>query len=96
MCDNPRKNMEICLKQIAKTNPQIIFTSSGEGMRKNCVILALHKDYRDYVGFLTNVRAQCKGIKDAFDSFLVPTTKDQILDFANPVLHLTKKSSKRS
>lgn len=95
MCDSPKRSMEACLRHMAKTNPQIIFTSSGEGMRKNCVILAIHRDYRDYVDFLTGVREQCKGINASFDTFLAPTTKDQNLEFANPVLHLMKKSPKK-
>jgi DNA-binding Lrp family transcriptional regulator len=89
-CSNPKKDTEFCLKQMTKTNPKILFISSGEGMGKNCLIVAIHKDYRDYVEFINNIRLQCKGIRDAFESFLAPTTREHVLDFANPVTNLIK------
>jgi len=89
-CHNPRKVVELCLKQIVKTDPKVLFRASGEGMGKTCLIVALHKDYRDYVNFLANIRAQCKGIKSHFDSFVAPTTREHVLDFATPVTHLIK------
>ncbi|NIM46885.1 MAG: winged helix-turn-helix transcriptional regulator [Candidatus Aenigmarchaeota archaeon] len=90
-CDNPKIDIETCLKQIVKTNPQVLFRTSGEGMGKTCLIVALHTNYRNYVNFLANIRAQCKGIKAHFDSFVASTTKDHVLDFANPVTHLIDK-----
>jgi DNA-binding Lrp family transcriptional regulator len=87
-CSNPKKDTELCLKQMAKANPKILFISSGEGMGKNCLIVAIHRDYRDYVDFINNIRLQCKGIRDAFDSFLAPTTREHVLDFASPVTSL--------
>jgi len=83
--------MEVCLRQITKVNPKILFRSSGEGIGKNCLIVGLHKNYRDYVDFLTSIRERCKGVKTDFDSFLAPTTKEHVLDFATPVTHLIKK-----
>jgi len=90
-CDNPKMDVETCLKQIVKTNPQVLFITSGEGMGKTCLIVALHTDYRNYVNFLTTTRAQCKGIKAHFDSFVAPTTREHVLDFSSPVTHLIKK-----
>ena len=90
-CDNPKINIETCLDHIVKNNPQILFRTSGEGMGKTCLIVALHKSYRGYVSFLTNVRAYCKGIKAHFDSFVAPTTREHVLDFSSPVTHLIKK-----
>ena len=89
-CTNPKKDTALCLRQMTKTNPKILFISSGEGMGKNCLIVAIHKDYRDYVDFINNVRIHCKGVKDAFESFLAPTTRDHVLDFANPTIALIK------
>lgn len=89
-CDNPKKDVETCLKIISKNDPKILFTSSGEGIGKSCLIVGLHKNFKDYVDFLTNVRLQCKGIKKEFDSFLAPTSKDHLLDFSTPVTHLLK------
>jgi DNA-binding Lrp family transcriptional regulator len=87
-CENPKKDMDVCLKQMAKSNKKTIFISSGEGLRKNCIVVALHKDYRDYVDFLTAIRLQCK---NDFESFLVPTTRDHTLDFSTAVINLLKK-----
>ena len=91
-CEIPKKDLELCLKQMSKNNPKITFSSSGEGMGKNCLIVAFHKDYRDYVEFLTSVRAKCKSIKAVFDSFLVPTSKEHMIDFVNPVTSIIKGS----
>jgi len=92
-CTNPKKDTALCLKQMAKANPKILFISSGEGMGKNCLIVAIHKDYRDYVDFINNIRIQCKGVKDVFESFLAPTTRDHVLDFAGPTTSLIKEKS---
>jgi len=94
-CDNPKKDVKSCLERMSKANPKICFTASGEGIGKTCLIIALHKNYRDYVSFLTNVRAQvrthCKDVKAEFDSFLAPTSKNHLLDFTTPVTQLIKK-----
>ena len=90
-CHNPKKDIDVCLRQIVKTDPRVLFRASGEGMGKTCLIVALHKTYRGYTNFLTNLRTQCKGSKSHFDSFVAPTTKDHVLDFSNPVTHLLKR-----
>ena len=92
-CDNPKKDVELCLKQMAKANPKTLFISAGEGMRKNCLVVALHNDYRDYVDFITSMRLKCSGMRTDFDSFIVPTTRDHVLNFATPVLHLLKEKN---
>ncbi len=98
-CDNPKKNIKTCLEQMIKTNPKVLFAVSGEGMGKTCLIIALNKNYKDYVDFLTNIREQvrihCKGAKVEFDSFLAPTSKDHFLDFATPVTHLIKEREQK-
>jgi DNA-binding Lrp family transcriptional regulator len=94
-CENPKKVMDFCLRGIVKKNPKILFRSTGEGMKKNCIIVGLHKDFRDFVDFITNIRSQCKSSKNDFESFIVPTTRDHVLDFATPVLALLKKDKKQ-
>lgn len=93
-CDNPKKDIRTCLERMSKANPRILFAASGEGIGKTCLIIALHKNYRDYVSFLTNIRAQvrtyCKDAKVEFDSFLAPTSKNHLLDFTTPVTQLMK------
>jgi len=89
-CSHPKKDTEVFLRRMAKANPKVLFISSGEGMGKNCLMVAIHKDYRDYVEFINSIRLQCKDNKDMFDSFLAPTTREHVLDFANPVTNLIK------
>lgn len=89
-CHNQKKDIDVCLRQIIKTDPRVLFRASGEGMGKTCLIVALHKDYRGYVQFLSNMRSQCRGVKTHFDSFVAPTTKEHVLDFATPVTHLLR------
>jgi len=90
-CEDPKKDIEICLRQISKSDPKITFTTTGGGMGKNCLIIAFHKNYRDYIGFLTNIRSQCKGTKTHFDSFLSATSKQDFLNFGVPVANLIKR-----
>ena len=95
-CNDPRENMEVCLKKMIKKEPKITFTAFGEGMGKNCLIVAFHKGYRDYVNFLTSIREECRGVKHELDSFLVPTLKDHVLDFSKPITSLTLKEKKKT
>jgi len=95
-CDKPQKDIELCLKQMTKNEPKITFTTSGQGMGKNCLIVAFHKDYRDYEFFLENIRARCKSIKAEIDGFLASTTKGHFLDFATPITDLIKQKKKTS
>ena len=90
ICDSTKKQIDLCLKQLEKTNPRVAFAASGEGMGKNCLVVAFHKDYRDYVSFLSDLRAKCKGAKSHVDSFVTPTSKDHVLNFGVPIADLLK------
>lgn len=92
-CASSKRNTELCFKQMLKNEPRIAFISIGEGMGKTCVIIGFHRDYKDYVNFLSNIRAQCKSVEKDFESFLAPTSKDQNLDFENPVISILKDSN---
>jgi len=94
-CEHAKSEVDDCLRKLTKVNPQILFRSSGEGMRKNCIIVGLHKDYRDYVKFLRDIRSSFKGVKNDFESFIVPTTREHVLDFATPVVALLKENTKK-
>ncbi|NIO44360.1 MAG: winged helix-turn-helix transcriptional regulator, partial [Candidatus Aenigmarchaeota archaeon] len=84
-CETPKKDIRECLEKMTKTSPRILFTASGEGMGKTCIIVGLHHNYRDYTDFLKTLREEvkiyCKGVKVEFDSFLAPTSKDHFLNF---------------
>ncbi len=89
-CETSKKHMETCLKLLKETYPEIAFAASGEGMGKNCLIIAFHKIYKDYIDFIANIRTKCKGVKAFHESFLVPISKDHFLDFTTPIKELMK------
>lgn len=90
-CTKSKTEMEKCLQKISDNNPEIIFKSLGRGMEKDCLLVAFHRNYKDYIDFLTRIKTQCNNSDSNFDSFLAPTTKDHTLDFSKPLLKLFKK-----
>jgi DNA-binding Lrp family transcriptional regulator len=72
-CDRSKKDHIECMEKLAEKNPRIIFASDGEGMGKSCMIVSLHKDFSEHVKFMGDFRLWCKGIKDAAESFLIPS-----------------------
>ena len=90
-CESSKKQMETCLKLLKETYPQIALAASGEGMGKNCLVIAFHNIYKDYVDFITNIRTKCKSVKAFHESFLVSIPKDNFLDFSSPVKELIKR-----
>jgi DNA-binding Lrp family transcriptional regulator len=72
-CGRSREEMKKCIEKLAEKNPRIIFAAEGEGMGKSCIIATLHEDFSDHIKFVREFRSWCKGIKDASDSFLIPS-----------------------
>lgn len=72
-CARPRQVILKCMEKLAEKNPRIIFAGEGEGMGKSCMIVSLHRDFTEYTKFIREFRSWCKGIKDASESFLIPT-----------------------
>ena len=45
-------------KKVTMSKPNIIFASSGHGMRKDAVMISLHKNYTDFSKFLRDLRLE--------------------------------------
>ncbi len=72
-CTHSRTEMDSCLEKMVERFPRIIFAAEGEGMGKNCVFIAINKDFNDYADFMKEFRLNCKGIREEIESFLSPT-----------------------
>ena len=59
------------LTKLMMARPNVIFSSIGEGMGKNGIIISFHKSYPDFSKFISNLRAEGKDIIDDLDSMLV-------------------------
>ena len=59
------------LKKLMMTRPNVIFSSKGEGMGKNGIIISFHKSYPEFSKFISNLRAEGKDMIDDLDSMLV-------------------------
>jgi len=57
-------------KWIAK-NKNIVFSGSGEGIGKNCVVASLHRDFTDYTRFVSEFRKEWQRNIIDVDSFIV-------------------------
>lgn len=79
-CTRPKKVILGCIEKFTEKNPRIIFAGDGEGLGKTCMFMSVHRDFSDFTRFKREFRSWCAGIKDASESFLIPT-KDSFLFF---------------
>ena len=59
------------LTKLMMARPNVIFSSLGDGMGKNGVIISFHRSYPEFSSFISNLRAEGNGMIDDFDSMLV-------------------------
>ena len=59
------------LTKLMMAKPNVIFSSIGEGMGKNGIIISFHKSYPDFSNFISNLRAEGNAIIDDLDSMFV-------------------------
>ena len=61
--------------------PEVIFTSSGRGLGMGIVVVSVHKDYSNYVKFITKLRQEWGNYLSQFDSFNVSLKSDIVTPF---------------
>jgi DNA-binding Lrp family transcriptional regulator len=59
------------LEKVTMARPNIIFTSSGQGMGKNSVMISLHKNYTDFSKFLRDLRSEFGDNLRDYDTMLI-------------------------
>jgi len=59
------------LKKLMMAKPNVIFSSIGEGMGKNGIIISFHRSYPDFSNFISNLRTEGNDIIDDLDSMLI-------------------------
>lgn len=66
-------------KSFLSKHPNIIFVSTGRGLRMDRMFISLHKDYADYAKFMRELKGEWwKSMKEV-DSFIVSLKSDNIL-----------------
>ncbi len=94
-CTRPKKDIITCMEKFAEKNSRIIYAGGGEGMGKSCMIVSLHRDFTGYTKFSREFRSWCEGIKDAAESFLIPTKDSfQTFDLRRTIQDLLKERRK--
>ena len=66
-------------RECTMNNPNIIFASCGEGMGMNSITISLHKDYSDFLKFLTSIRTYWADHLKDMQSFVVSLKRDEPL-----------------
>jgi len=94
-CNRSKKDIIKCLGALSDKYPRIIFTGEGEGMGNTCMVVSLHKDFNDFTKFKGEFRSWCKGIKDAIESFLIPSNSFQTFNLSKTVESLIKEENKK-
>jgi DNA-binding Lrp family transcriptional regulator len=62
-------------KMFLSQHPNVIFASSGQGLRKGRVVITFHKDYSDYYQFINQARSEWAGLVD-LESFIISLETD--------------------
>jgi len=94
-CNRSKKDILECLETVSNRYPRIIYAGEGEGMGKTCMLISLHKDFSDYTKFKGECRLLCESIKNATESFLIPSNSFQTFDLGKPVENMLKEEKKR-
>lgn len=58
--------------------PNVIFASTGRGLRKNAVWISLHKDYSCYANYLRDIELQWGKYINEVDNFVISIKSDRL------------------
>ena len=72
--ENERVNK---LEEFFSNHPNVVFASSGQGLKKNNMMMSFHKDYSDYSEFMSQARAEWAGLVE-LESFIISLKADLI------------------
>jgi len=66
------------IDDFVKKHSQLIFAASGAGLGADRVLVSVHKNYADYVGFMGEFRSEWTDFITVVGSFLISLTSDDI------------------
>ena len=52
-------------------NPNVIFVASANGMGRNGVMISLHRNYSDFVRFMSDLKSESMGYMENVDNMLI-------------------------
>jgi DNA-binding Lrp family transcriptional regulator len=76
--DHDREDCNRRLQAFITTQPNIVFASSGQGLGMTRIIITVHKNYSDYVKFLSVIDEQWGTCLEQDASFIVSFKSDTI------------------
>ena len=66
------------------SNPNIIFVSTGQGLKKDGLAISLHENFADYVKFRRDFEVTWGRYMSSMESFLISLNSDNILKSPSP------------
>jgi DNA-binding Lrp family transcriptional regulator len=76
--DHEKEDCDHRLMTFLSKQPNIVFASSGQGLGMTRIIASVHKDYSDYVKFISLINEQWGTCLERDSSFIVSLNSDQI------------------
>jgi len=58
-------------KPLVLKNPNVIFVASANGMGRNGVMISLHRNYSDFVRFMSDLKSESIGYMENVDNMLI-------------------------
>ncbi len=66
-------------KTLVLENPNVIFVASAMGMGRNGVMISLHRNYSDFVRFLSDLKSESMDYMENVDNMLISLTSNSIV-----------------
>ncbi len=66
-------------KTLVLENPNVIFVASANGMGRNGVMISLHRNYSDFVRFMSDLKSESTGYMENVDNMLISLTSGDVV-----------------
>ena len=81
-----RESVEFAKRALTfvNTNPNVVFVSTGQGLKKDGVAISFHESFADYVKFRRDFEIDWGRYMSSMESFLISLNTDNILKEPSP------------
>jgi len=77
MKDHPQDERVEKAKRFLSEHPNVIYASSGQGLKMDRLMVTVHKSYQDYSEFMRQARAEWEGLV-RLESFIISLDSDVV------------------